>query len=285
MPSAEPATGADRQRRGARRRERSRRRRPAAVQVSCNGRGAIRRRRRAAAAPRRCTLARRRSAFRAPGMRGGASQRRRRRAWQACGAAGTAAATGVAAAAPPARRSGACATGTCRAGGGAASGALHGRQAIVQFRQAGELPWRHRLQVEELIGQRLQPLRIVQQRPFGVQQPRLLAQRVRCAHGLLDLAVEQLHPMLRLIEIQTGTAGQQEADAGDRTDHGTIARIRMRSSARSRALRARGLAAVSAGPGRIGRAVSRRKRGAGAGGQPARIVARRRRRCGRPPRS
>ena len=94
------------------------------------------------------------------------------------------------------------------------------RQAAVDVGQAGELVGRHGLQREELIGEFAQPLRIVQQRPFRTQHPRLLAQGVGRLHHGGDLIIEHLHPVLRLIQVKAGAARKQERKAGDRADHG-----------------------------------------------------------------
>ncbi len=116
----------------------------------------------------------------------------------------------------------------------------------------------------------LQPLRVVQQRPLGVQHPRLLAQRVGGVHGLLDLAVEHLHAMLRLIEVQAGAAGQQEADAGEGTDHGTD---RWRSGSVDAFERAQpGAAGARIGGGLRRAGAQRPRRSAGGSAAPARAA-------------
>src|SRR6185437_7512415 len=104
-----------------------------------------------------------------------------------------------------------------------------------------------------------------QEAPFGVEHVDLLAVAGDLAVDTAELALE-LHDLV--LHLEHGPAGDDDGDgpeSGAGADHGVIpqAGAAVRSAARSRADRARGLAAISAAPGTMGFFVSRRKVGAG----------------------
>ncbi len=140
----------------------------------------------------------------------------------------------------------------------------HRRQTTVKVSQAGELRGGYRFQAKIGIGEPAQLLGIVHHCPFRRQQTALLPEGSGIPNGFLDRPIEHLRLVLRLVEIQAGATGHEKGGDRQRFDHGVLpcwAETAMRSKARSRALRERGLACASWLVGRRARAVSSRKSG------------------------
>jgi hypothetical protein len=145
-------------------------------------------------------------------------------------------------------RDGGCAFGRRR--GRRSSERRRRRQRGRQLVHRQQLRGLHRLQREILRRQSLQPFRIVHERPVGAQHARALASLVDIVEGAAQRSIESKGPLLDLIEVKPGAGSQDQTDAGERSDHVATPPTTGRRKALRRALRARGLAATSAGPGR-----------------------------------
>jgi hypothetical protein len=77
----------------------------------------------------------------------------------------------------------------------------YGGQTSGEFGEGRELGRIRRFQCEELVGELLQPIGLVEKRPVRVQQADLLACRFGAANGFFDLLIEEVHPVLGLVEI------------------------------------------------------------------------------------
>ncbi len=114
-----------------------------------------------------------------------------------------------------------------------------------------------RLEREMAGGEIGETVGVVEKRPLRLEDAGALVQCLRLAHGRGDGAVELLGAVFHAIEAEPGGKGESERKQGRKTDHGSKASgtagisAAMRSRTRSRALRARGLAAHSAASGRI----------------------------------
>ena len=182
----------------------------------------------------------------------------------------------------------------CRGSGGIGRGRWgrgrrrrYRREARIQFGQGGELGRIGGLQRQELVGELLQPVGLVEQRPVGVQKADL--SRTASVARMVSRSADRGRSPDAWPDRDTGQ-NRRRAESRRRSpaDHGRSSGVRSRGgrscrarsswavwpgggAARaesSRPLRARGLTAVSAAKGRSGLGVSRWK--LASGGAPAR---------------